>query len=67
MVRLAWGPDHRQLLPLSMVLGAVFLILADVPARTIAAPSEIPVGIVTALCGTPFFLFLLRLRQRAVF
>jgi iron complex transport system permease protein len=66
-VRLAWGPDHRQLLPLSMVLGAVFLILADVPARTIDAPSEIPVGIVTALCGTPFFLFLLRLRQRAVF
>ncbi|HJX61899.1 MAG TPA: iron chelate uptake ABC transporter family permease subunit [Dehalococcoidia bacterium] len=67
VVRLAWGPDHRQLLPLSMVLGAVFLILADVPARTIDAPSEIPVGIVTALCGTPFFLLLLRLRQRAVF
>jgi len=67
LVRLAWGPDHRQLLPLSMVLGAVLLILADVPARTIDAPGEIPVGIITALCGTPFFLFLLRLRQRAVF
>ena len=66
-VRLLWGPDHRQLLPLSMVLGAAFLILADVPARTINAPSEIPVGIITALCGTPFFLLLLRLRQRSVF
>ena len=66
-VRLLWGPDHRQLLPLSMVVGAAFLILADVPARTIDAPSEIPVGIVTAFCGTPFFLYLLRLRQRAVF
>jgi len=66
-VRLLWGPDHRQLLPLSMVLGAAFLILADVPARTINAPSEIPVGIITALCGTPLFLLLLRLRQRSVF
>ena len=66
-VRLLWGPDYRQLLPMSMVLGAVFLILADLLARTVNSPSEIPVGIITAFCGAPFFLYLLRMRQRAVF
>jgi iron complex transport system permease protein len=59
-VRLVWGPDHRHLLPLSIVSGAAFLIGADVVARTADQPSEIPVGIVTALCGVPFFLYLLR-------
>ena len=63
-VRLVWGPDHRQLLPLSMIVGAVFLIIADLLARTIAQPSEIPVGVITAFCGVPFFLFLLRRSQR---
>ena len=66
-VRLLWGPDYRQLLPMSMVMGAAFLILADLLARTVNTPSEIPVGIITAFCGAPFFLYLLRRRQRAVF
>jgi iron complex transport system permease protein len=66
-VRLIWGPDHRFLLPLSVLTGAVFLILADLVARTALAPMEIPIGVVTAICGAPFFLFLLRRRKRAVF
>jgi len=66
-VRMLWGPDYRQLLPMSMVLGATFLILADLLARTVNTPGEIPVGIITAFCGAPFFLYLLRRRQRAVF
>jgi iron complex transport system permease protein len=64
-IRLVWGPDNRALLPMSLLLGAAFLIGADVVARTIDEPSEIPVGIITAFCGVPFFLFLLR-RSRVV-
>lgn len=59
-VRLVWGPDHRHLLPLSMLYGGAFLIGADLIARTVDQPSEVPVGIVTAVCGVPFFLYLLR-------
>jgi cobalamin transport system permease protein len=59
-IRLMWGPDNRSLLPLSIVLGAAFLIGADLVARMIDEPSEIPVGIITAFCGVPFFLYLLR-------
>ncbi len=59
-VRLIWGPDHRHLLPLSMLYGGAFLIGADLLARTVDQPSEVPVGIVTAVCGVPFFLYLLR-------
>jgi iron complex transport system permease protein len=59
-VRLMWGPDNRQLLPLSIVFGAAFLIGADLIARTVDEPQEIPVGIITAFCGVPFFLYLLR-------
>ena len=66
-VRLLWGPDYRQLLPLSMLLGGAFLILADLLARTVAAPGEIPVGVVTAFFGAPFFLYILRQRKRAIF
>jgi iron complex transport system permease protein len=58
-LRLMWGPDNRSLLPMSLILGAAFLICADMVARTIDAPSEIPVGIITAFCGVPFFLYLL--------
>src|SRR5262249_26824005 len=64
--RLLWGPDHGFLLPMAMALGAAFLILADLVARTLVAPSEMPVGIITALCGAPFFLFILRRRQVAL-
>jgi len=66
-VRLIWGPDYRFLLPLSLLGGAIFLILADVLARTVALPSEIPIGVITALCGAPFFLYLLRRRARTLY
>jgi iron complex transport system permease protein len=66
-VRLIWGPDHRSLLPLSAIGGAMLLILADTASRTLLAPSEIPVGVITAFLGAPFFLFLLRRKKRAVF
>ncbi len=66
-VRLVWGPDYRFLLPLSVLSGAIFLILADLVARTALAPMEIPIGVVTAICGAPFFLYLLRRKKRAVF
>ena len=59
MVRLAWGPRHRILLPASVLGGAIMLVLADVIARTVVAPVELPVGIVTAAFGGPFFLWLL--------
>ena len=61
-VRLAVGPDHRTLLPLAAAWGAIFLVAADLLARTVVSPAEIPVGIVTALAGGPFFLWLLRRR-----
>lgn len=60
IVRLFVGGDHRRLLPAAALAGAVFLIWADIAARTIAAPMEIPVGVLTALCGGPFFLWLMR-------
>ncbi len=66
-VRLIWGPDHRLLLPLSAIMGAILLILADTASRTLMAPSEIPVGVITAFVGAPFFLFLLRRKKKAVF
>ena len=66
-VRLVWGPDHRFLLPLSVLTGAIFLVIADLVARTALAPTEIPIGVITAVCGAPFFLYLLRRRKRAVF
>jgi iron complex transport system permease protein len=58
--RLLLGPDHVRLLPVSALAGAIFLILADTLARTILAPSEIPVGVLIAFVGGPFFLYLLR-------
>lgn len=66
-VRLIWGPDNRQLLPMSILFGATFLILADLLARTVDQPSEVPVGIVTAVCGVPFFLYLLRRAKLAAY
>ncbi|HXG35338.1 MAG TPA: iron ABC transporter permease, partial [Dehalococcoidia bacterium] len=67
VVRLLWGPDHRQLLPMSMLVGAAFLITADLLAREINQPSEVPIGIITAFAGAPFFLYLLRRSQRRIF
>ena len=61
-VRLWIGPDHRRLVPASALAGAAFLVLADSFARTVMAPLEIPIGVITALLGGPFFLFLLRRR-----
>jgi iron complex transport system permease protein len=66
-VRLIWGPDYRFLLPLSMLCGAIFLILGDLAARTLLSPSEIPIGVITALAGAPFFLYLLRRKARMLF
>jgi iron complex transport system permease protein len=66
-VRLLWGADHRFLLPLSVLSGAIFMILADLAARTALAPTEIPIGVITAICGAPFFLYLLRRRKKAIF
>jgi len=63
LVRLLIGPDHRTLLPASALLGASLLVLSDTIARTVMAPVEIPIGIVTALLGAPFFISLL-LQQR---
>jgi iron complex transport system permease protein len=65
LLRLAIGPDNRFLLPASALLGAALLILADSVARTVVAPAELPIGIVTAAVGAPFFLWLL-LRRRSV-
>jgi iron complex transport system permease protein len=62
-VRLLVGPGHRALLPLSALLGAVFLVWADTLARTLFDPREIPVGIVTAMIGAPLFAFLLTRRK----
>lgn len=67
IMRIIWGPDHRFLLPLAAFGGAIFLILADTAARTILSPTEIPVGIVTAFLGAPFFLLLLRKTKRKIF
>src|SRR5688500_10775177 len=64
LLRLVIGADHRRLLPASLLGGATLLILADLMARTVIAPSELPVGVVTALLGGPFFLFLLRREGR---
>ncbi|MEW5922256.1 MAG: iron chelate uptake ABC transporter family permease subunit [Bacillota bacterium] len=64
IVRLLAGPDHRFLLPASALCGAIMLIGADTLARTIIAPAELPVGIITALLGAPFFLYLLRQRKK---
>lgn len=63
VVRLLWGASHRHLLPASALLGAAFLMAADALSRILLAPAEIPVGVVTALLGAPFFLYLLRKRE----
>lgn len=58
--RLLFGPDHRLLLPTSALLGGIFLVAADLLSRIVIANAELPVGIITSICGGPFFLYLLR-------
>jgi iron complex transport system permease protein len=58
-VRILWGSDYRRLLPLSLLGGASALLLADIIARLVLAPQELPVGIITSLAGAPFFLWIL--------
>lgn len=62
--RLLWGPDHRHLLPLSIITGSGFLILADLISRTIISPTELPIGVITALFGAPVFALILLQRKR---
>ncbi len=62
-VRLIAGPSYRIVLPVSMIGGAAFLVLADVAARTVQSPAEVPIGVITAVAGAPFFLFVLRSRR----
>jgi iron complex transport system permease protein len=63
LIRLIAGSSYRRLLPLSIMLGAAFLIIADVPGRMLTSPAETPIGVVTAFIGAPFFVLLLRARQ----
>ena len=65
MLRLVTGPDHRRLIPVSALAGGVFLLAADTVARTILAPTELPVGVITAFLGAPFFIYLLRKGKKA--
>lgn len=63
MMRMIFGPDHRLLLPASFLFGASFLVVADTIARTIIPQTELPVGVITAMCGAPYFIYLLRRRS----
>ena len=67
MMRIIVGPDHRILIPISGLAGGIFLVWADTAARTLISPTEIPVGIITALCGAPFFIYLLHKSKRGGF
>ncbi len=66
LLRLIAGPDYRLLLPLSVIGGAIYVLLADTLARTLLSPTEIPLGVVTAFMGAPFFAYLLRRRKRII-
>jgi iron complex transport system permease protein len=66
IMRMILGPDHVRLLPATALAGALFLLMADTAARTVIAPAELPVGVLTAFIGGPFFLFLLRKARREV-
>ena len=62
-IRLIAGASYRKVIPLSVLLGAAFLVFADIPSSVLANPAETPIGVVTAFFGAPFFLFLLRTRN----
>jgi len=63
-IRLVAGSSYRVILPLSMLFGAAFLALSDLAARTVMSPTEIPIGVVTAFLGAPFFVLVLRTARR---
>ena len=63
VVRILWGVDYRFIIPMSGLVGGTFLVMADLIARTIVSPGELPVGVVTAFCGAPFFLYILMRRR----
>ena len=65
ITRILLGPDHRILLPASTIVGATFLVICDAVARVIASPIELPVGVITALSGGPFFIYLLRKKKES--
>jgi len=67
LMRMIIGSDHRLLLPAAGLFGSIYLILADTLARTLMAPTEIPVGVITAICGGPFFIYLLKTKKRTIF
>jgi iron complex transport system permease protein len=67
LMRILWGPDYRNLVPLSIIGGATTLLLADLLARIVLAPQELPVGVITALAGAPFFLWVLRRAKKRSF
>jgi len=65
-VRLVAGTSYRRVLPLSALLGGAFLVLADIVARSVLAPAEVPIGVVTAFLGAPFFVLVLRTSRRVM-
>lgn len=67
IIRILWGGDYKQLIPLSIIGGAITLLVADILARVVMAPGYLPVGIVTAMIGAPFFLWILRRAKKEVF
>lgn len=67
IIRLLFGPDHRGVIPFSALGGALLMVVCDAIARTIAAPNEIPIGIITSICGVPFFLILIHQNKKKVF
>lgn len=66
VVRMMFGPDHKFLIPASGIIGAIFMIFSDTIARTIISPTEVPVGIITALFGGPFFIYILKTRKKEI-
>ena len=65
-LRMTLGPDNRVLVPTAFLGGGLFLLAADTLARTLIAPSELPVGVITSFCGAPFFVYLLRSRSARI-
>jgi ABC-type Fe3+-siderophore transport system permease subunit len=65
-LRLTLGPDNRVLVPTALLGGGVFLLIADTVARSVVAPAELSVGVITSFCGAPFFIYLLRARRRSI-